>query len=109
MSREILDLMEEFFNGKLYPAEQVVSESPRCKNISEKICQKMMGMEKTLEALAYSEIEEVHDLFATEAEIMGAEYFKCGFSLGLQFMQESQEVIHDLQFCSDKGRDTEKD
>ncbi|MCD7957419.1 MAG: hypothetical protein LUG93_17070 [Lachnospiraceae bacterium] len=96
MSKEILDIMEDLFNGKLYPAEQVVSESPRCREISEEICRKMIGMEETLEAPIYKEIEAVHDLFVAESDIMGVEYFKCGFSLGLQFMQESQEVINYL-------------
>ncbi|MCD8012519.1 MAG: hypothetical protein LUG99_05000, partial [Lachnospiraceae bacterium] len=53
----------------------------------------MTDLENTLDKETYSKIEHVSDLFVEETDIMGTEYFKCGLALGLQLMQESQEIV----------------
>ncbi|MCD8015689.1 MAG: hypothetical protein LUG99_21510 [Lachnospiraceae bacterium] len=56
----ISDLMEDLFNGKIYPAEQITSKSPRCREVEKEITAAMTDLENTLDKETYAKIEHVH-------------------------------------------------
>ncbi|MCD7884565.1 MAG: hypothetical protein LUI87_12795 [Lachnospiraceae bacterium] len=84
-----MKLMEKIFDGKVYPAEQVVPESPEYWKACKKTRKIMIQLEKKLEKEDYNMIEKMLDIDSIAQDCMNKAMFECGFSMGLLLMHEA--------------------
>lgn len=98
-----MKVMEALYDGLLYPAEQVVPDTPRYHEAVNAIHEIMCDFEGSLDKEVYKRIDSLLDLEAESSDIMEMECFKYGLSLGMKLSQESDEMIKRfLSFKTDK-------
>ncbi|MCD7765760.1 MAG: hypothetical protein LUH53_04480 [Lachnospiraceae bacterium] len=85
--------MEALYDGLIYPAEQVVPDTPRYHETVKAIYEIMCDFEGSLDKEIYKRIRSLLDLEAESSDIMEMEFFKYGLSLGMKLSQESDEMI----------------
>ncbi|MCC8100999.1 MAG: hypothetical protein LIP11_01650 [Clostridiales bacterium] len=98
-----MKVMEALYNGLLYPAEQVVPDTPRYHEAVKAMYEIMCDFEGSLDKEIYKRIDSLLDLEAELSDIMEMEFFKYGLSLGMKLSEESDEMIKRfLSFKTDK-------
>ena len=86
-------ILEEMFNGKFYPCETVVSDSPRFKQAVKASAALMDTLSERLSKEDYALVEELRAQVAI-AQCEGNEsHFKYGFLAGLLVQQEAHEQV----------------
>ncbi|MCD8336105.1 MAG: hypothetical protein LUD18_02320 [Lachnospiraceae bacterium] len=91
-----MTMTKAIFDGKVYPAEQVVSDNPEYKEALKHTDQTMMELEKILEKSEYGMVEQVLDDQAIMSDCQNLEYFKCGLAIGMALREESEEMLKRL-------------
>ena len=82
------ELLEQLYNGEIYPAEQIVPENPEYRATNHRIEQEKQHLSGVLQQ------EDIQHLERLEALSLNAESMTCyagfayGFQLGAQLMQE---------------------
>ncbi|MCC8044361.1 MAG: hypothetical protein LIP12_02540 [Clostridiales bacterium] len=89
-------MMNAIFDGKVYPAEQVVSEDPEYKEAVKESDQMMRKLEKDLDKSEYEMVEKVLDEQAIMSDCQNKEYFKCGLAVGMALREEAEEMLQKL-------------
>ena len=86
-----MSAIEDLFNGKIYPSEQVQSTSKLYQ--SSKIA--AMALSQKLTNSLSSEQREWFDTYCTEGALMNSEmylaFFRCGMRIGAQLERELHE------------------
>lgn len=81
-------ILEEIYNGQIYPAENVVPRSERYRKASSEISRIMTCFEEKLNKEDYALLETLCDSYADETSETGEEHFKYGFAMGVLLMCE---------------------
>jgi len=91
-----MTMTRAIFDGKVYPAEQVVSDDREYKEALKDTDQMMRKLEKVLEKREYGMVEQVLDDQAIMSDCQNLEYFKCGLAIGMALREESEEMLKRL-------------
>ena len=83
-------LLEEMFNGRFYPCETVVADSPRFKQA---VKASAALMDTLSERLSYALVEELREQVAIAQCEENESHFKYGFSAGLLVQQEAHAQV----------------
>jgi len=86
-----MSIIDNIYDGKLYPSEQVVSKNPRYIEADNAVNKLMIECEEKLSKEDYARLDEICDRMADCQDIMAREFFKLGFSMGLLMMKEAIE------------------
>ena len=85
-------ILEEMFNGRFYPCETVVADSPRFKQAVKASAALMDTLSERLSKEDYALVEELRAQVAI-AQCENESHFKYGFSAGLLVQQEAHEQV----------------
>ena len=77
-------ILEEMFNGKFYPCETVVADSPRFKQAVKASAALMDTLSERLSKEDYALVEELREQVAIAQCEENESHFKYGFSAGLR-------------------------
>ena len=84
-------ILEEMFNGRFYPCETVVADSPRFKQAVKASAALMDTLSERLSKEDYALVEELREQVAiAQCE---ESHFKYGFSAGLLVQQEAHAQV----------------
>lgn len=90
-------ILEEMYNGRFYPCETVVADSPRFKQAVKASAALMDALSERLSKEDYALVEELREQVAIAQCEENESRFKYGFSAGLLVQQEAnQKRLHDL-------------
>ena len=82
-------ILEEMFNGRFYPCETVVADSPRFKQAVKASAALMDTLSEHLSKEDYTLVEELRAQVAIAQCEENESHFKYGFSTGLLVQQEA--------------------
>ena len=82
-------ILEEMFNGRFYPCETVIADSPRFKQAVKTSAALMDTLSERLSKEDYALVEELREAQCEENE----SHFKYGFSAGLLVQQEAHAQV----------------
>lgn len=86
-------ILEEMFNGRFYPCETVVADSPRFKQAVKASAALMDTLSEHLSKEDYTLVEELRAQVAIAQCEENESHFKYGFSAGLLVQQEAHEQV----------------
>ncbi|EKC74118.1 hypothetical protein LEA_05885 [human gut metagenome] len=86
-------ILEEIFNGKFYPCETVVADSPRFKQAVKASAALMDTLSERLSKEDYALVEELREQVAIAQCEENESHFKYGFSAGLLVQQEAHTQV----------------
>lgn len=86
-------ILEEMFNGRFYPCETVVADSPKYKQASKACANLMDTLFERLSKEDYALVEELRAQVAIAQCEENESHFKYGFSAGLLVQQEAREQV----------------
>lgn len=81
-------VLKDLFNGKLYPCENVVSQSDKYKNAVLKIDELMEDLSTRLPEHDRQILKDIHHKDFDVQGCQEEEFFQYGFALGVLMMQE---------------------
>lgn len=84
-----MSIMEELYNGKLYPSEQVSPKDDNYREANRRLDQLSSEMEERLSKEDYAKLDEICDCMVDTQDIMCMEFFRLGLSMGLLLMKEA--------------------
>lgn len=87
-----MSIINDLYDGKIYPAEQIVPKDPKYTKNNREIDAIMMKLQECLDKSQYAMVEEVCDLLTDSQDIHDKEIFRYALSLGLQIMQEAYKI-----------------
>ena len=82
-------ILEEMYNGRFYPCETVVADSPRFKQAVKASAALMDTLSERLSKEDYALVEELREQVAIAQCEENESHFKYGFSAGLLVQQEA--------------------
>ena len=85
-------ILEEMFNGRFYPCETVVADSPRFKQAVKASAALMDTLSERLSKEDYALVEELRAQVAIAQCEENESHFKYGFSAGLLVQQEAHDA-----------------
>ena len=86
-------ILEEMFNGRFYPCETVVADSPRFKQAVKASADLMDTLSERLSKEDYALVEELRAQVAIAQCEENESHFKYGFSAGLLVQQEAHTQV----------------
>lgn len=86
-------ILEEMFNGRFYPCETVVTDSPRYKQASKACADLMDTLSERLSKEDYALVEELREQVSIAQCEENESHFKYGFSAGLLVQQEAHKQV----------------
>ena len=86
-------ILEEMFNGRFYPCETVVADSPRFKQAVKASAALMDTLSECLSKEDYALVEELRAQVAIAQCEENESHFKYGCSAGLLVQQEAHEQV----------------
>ncbi len=87
-----MSIMEEIYNGKVYPSEQVVPEKGgEYWKMHQRADKLLSEFENQLSKEEYAKLNEICDCMIDCQDIMCLEFYRLGFSMGLLLMKEAEE------------------
>lgn len=86
-------ILEEMYNGKFYPCETVVADSPEYKRAIKACADLMDTLSERLNKEDYKLVEELRTQEAIAQCEENESHFKYGFSAGLLVQQEAHEQV----------------
>ena len=87
-----MSIMEEIYNGKMYPSEQVVPEKGgEYWKANKRVSQLLDELKDELNEENYAKMNEVCNCLSDCQDIMCLEFYRLGFSMGLLLMKEAEE------------------
>ena len=86
-------ILEEMFNGRFYPCETVVADSPRFKQAVKASAALMDTLSERLSKEDYALVEELREQVAIAQCEENESRFKYGFSAGLLVQQEAHAQV----------------
>lgn len=86
-------ILEEMYNGRFYPCEMVVADSPRFKQAVKASAALMETLSERLSKEDYALVEELREQVAIAQCEENESHFKYGFSAGLLVQQEAYEQV----------------
>ena len=86
-------ILEEMFNGRFYPCETVVADSPKFKQAVKASAALMDTLSERLSKEDYALVEELREQMAIAQCEENESYFKYGFSAGLLVQQEAHAQV----------------
>lgn len=91
-------ILEELYNGNIYPSEGIVSKDPKYRPLNKRISEILSMWKKKLSEDDYNQLETLLDLRSQSTSMEAAETFICGFRLGALMMIEvltgKEELVH---------------
>ncbi|SDH99937.1 DUF6809 family protein [Desulfosporosinus hippei] len=81
-------ILEELYNGNLYPSELIVSKDPKYRPLNRRISEIGAIWKKKLSEDEYNQLETLLDLRSQSSSMEATESFVCGFRLGALIMIE---------------------
>lgn len=91
-----MTMTRAIFDGKVYPAEQIVSDDLEYKEALKDTDQMMRKLEKVLDKSEYGMVEAVLDDQAIMSDCQNREFFKCGLAIGMALREEAEEMLQRL-------------
>lgn len=88
-------ILEQLFNGEIYPSERIVVSTPEYKEAQRVAIQAHDAFEKKLCDAMRKELDEVYSKDSTVRSFYDEQYFVEGFRLGARLMLEILEVGKD--------------
>ncbi|MCQ1530410.1 DUF6809 family protein [Lutispora saccharofermentans] len=79
-------ILEELYNGNIYPAELIVPKAPRYRQINKEIYEMLKAWENKLPEGDYKLLEELLDLHCQSSSMEAFASFVYGFRLGAMIM-----------------------
>ena len=86
-------ILEEMFNGRFYPCETVVTDSPEYKRALKASSDLMETLSERLSKEDYELVEELREQVSIAQCEENESHFKYGFSAGLLVQQEAHEQV----------------
>ena len=86
-------ILEEMYNGRFYPCETVVTDSPEYKRALKASSDLMETLSERLSKEDYALVEELREQMAIAQCEENESHFKYGFSAGLLVQQEAHEQV----------------
>ena len=86
-------ILEEMYNGRFYPCETVVADSPRFKQAVKASAALMDTLSERLSKEDYALVEELREQVAIAQCEENESHFKYGFSAGLRVQQEAHAQV----------------
>lgn len=84
-----MSIMEELYNGKIYPSEQVLPADKGYREANRKVDQLISKLEGNLSKEDYAKMDKICDCLTDTQDIMCMEFFRLGLSMGLLLMKEA--------------------
>lgn len=81
-------ILEELYNGRIYPAERIVPQDPEYRPINRKIGEEKEYLKKKLSEEDLNRLSELEDMYTKSTSIEESESFSYGFKLGSLLMIE---------------------
>lgn len=82
-------LLQQFYDGEIYPAEQIIPKSPKYRELSHKLGDEKQYLQEQLSASDGERFKEMENLFQEITSLYGYENFFYGFRLGVGLMIET--------------------
>lgn len=82
-------LLQQLYDGEIYPAEQIVPKSPEYRELSRKLSDEKEYLQAQLSASNGERFKEMENLFQEITSLYGYENFFYGFRLGVGLMIET--------------------
>ena len=86
-------ILEEMYNGRFYPCETVVADSPEYKRALKACSYLMETLSERLSKEDYKLVEELREQVSIAQCEENERHFKYGFSAGLLVQQEAHEQV----------------
>ena len=86
-------ILEEMFNGRFYPCETVVADSPEYKRALKACSDLMETLSERLSKEDYKLVEELREQVSIAQCEENESHFKYGFSAGLLVQKEAYEQV----------------
>ena len=86
-------ILEEMYNGRFYPCETVVADSPEYKRALKACSDLMETLSERLSKEDYKLVEELREQVSIAQREENESHFKYGFSAGLLVQQEAHEQV----------------
>ena len=86
-------ILEEMYNGRFYPCETVVTDSPEYKRALKASSDLMETLSERLSKEDYKLVEELREQVSIAQWEENESHFKYGFSAGLLVQQEALEQV----------------
>ena len=86
-------ILEEMYNGRFYPCETVVADSPEYKRALKACSDLMETLSERLSKEDYALVEELREQVAIAQCEENESHFKYGFSAGLLVQQEAYAQV----------------
>ena len=86
-------ILEEMYNGRFYPCETVVADSPEYKRALKACSDLMETLSERLSKEDYKLVEELREQVSIAQCEENECHFKYGFSAGLLVQQEAHEQV----------------
>ncbi|MCD7818376.1 MAG: hypothetical protein LUH07_04930 [Lachnospiraceae bacterium] len=86
-------IMEDIYNGKIYPGEQIVPANAEYRTATKKVSTLMYTLEEKLDKNLYEMIEELMNLNAEINDYQQLVFFQYGLSMGLELSREADEIL----------------
>lgn len=82
------NILEELYNGKIYPAELIISKDTQYRTLNQKFSDKMESWKNKLTEDDYMQLEALLDLRNETSEMESMASYMYGFKLGALIMVE---------------------
>ena len=86
-------ILEEMYNGRFYPCETVVADSPECKRALKACSDLMETLSERLSKEDYKLVARLREQVSIAQCEENESHFKYGFSAGLLVQQEAHEQV----------------
>lgn len=94
-------ILEDLYDGNIYPAELIISKNPEYQPLSQKVSDVMDMWRKKLSEDDYNQLESLLDLRSELGSMEASASFMYGFKLGALIMMEMLDGKGDVV----RGRD----
>lgn len=81
-------ILEQLYNGEIYPSENIVPTNPEYRPLTRKISDEREALQTKLNAEDSERLEALGEMYIETSAMYGYENFLCGFKLGALLMLE---------------------
>ncbi|MCD7883442.1 MAG: hypothetical protein LUI87_07030 [Lachnospiraceae bacterium] len=99
-----MSVLKLIYDGKIYPAEQIVSSDPAYHSALRELDRVLAELEDRLDEEDYQLVDTVLELCAEQMDYQCSAFFEYGFSLAAELHSEANDVIqmyHRSPGCKD--------
>lgn len=82
------NILEQLYNGEIYPSENIVPSNPQYRPLTLKISDEREALQSKLNAEDSERLEALGEMYVETSSMYGYENFLCGFKLGAFLMLE---------------------